>query len=504
MALKECTLGTPYPGAADRTFDVSNRPWPRLLRGKGGAADALFIVQYGTGPDQLRCGCYGSSIEAPDFDAPAKGSVLSNNVHTTALFADLPTRSCILTARNHHSNAMPCITEGFPCYFCGNGNIPFENSFLSETLLQHDHNTTLMRMANRTQHLQTRYWNNYLMNAKFTWFFLVSLMLPSITTSATPLPIAKDIITSLALTQDQVAKLDRGEIVALKIGEATEKELAISLGIYLPLAPAKLVAYFKSGALASIDPDTIERGDMQPNSDADVFKRFTFSSKQGDEAEGLLDAAANDKFNLSTDEIGGFAPLKTKFAAADDTALIAGVTQHYREILLQRWQAYRKGGLPGIAPYARRDGPEASPAKELRAATVSSKFLARYYPDLYNAWLNYPAELPAGAEEQFYWLNRKVENRPTAILGHRVLQTSDAGSVILSRQFFVGHSYNSSQLTAGCLPYRNGSIVFYTHRTSTDQVAGMGSSLKHSIGREQMKEQMVKNLERIRSASRSF
>jgi hypothetical protein len=32
----------------------------------------------------------------------------------------------------------------------------------------------------------------------------------------------------------------------------------------------------------------------------------------------------------------------------------------------------------------------------------------------------------------------------------------------------------------------------------------MGSSLKRSIGREQMKEQMVKNLERLRSASRSF
>jgi len=345
--------------------------------------------------------------------------------------------------------------------------------------------------------------NNYLMCVKFSWFFLVSLMLSSITTFAAPVPIAKDIITSLALTQDQVAKLDRGEIVTLKIGEATEKELAISLGIYLPLAPAKLVAYFKSGALASIDPDTIERVDMQPNADADVFKRFTFSFKQGDEAKGLLDAGANDRFNLSTEEIESFATLKRKLAAADNTALIAGVTQHYRETLLQRWQAYRKGGLSGIAPYARH-GPEASPAKELRAATVSSKFLARYYPDLYNAWLNYPAELPAGAEEQFYWLNRKVENRPTAILGHRILQTSDAGSVILSRQFFVGHSYNSSQLTAGCLPYRNGSIVFYTHRTSTDQVAGMGSSLKHSIGREQMKEQMVKNLERIRSASQSF
>ena len=95
-------------------------------------------------------------------------------------------------------------------------------------------------------------------------------------TFAAPVPTAKDIITSLALTQDQVAKLDRGEIVALKIGEATEKELAISLAIYLPLPPAKLVAYFKSGTLASIDPDTIDHGDMQPKSDADAFKRFDF------------------------------------------------------------------------------------------------------------------------------------------------------------------------------------------------------------------------------------
>jgi hypothetical protein len=345
--------------------------------------------------------------------------------------------------------------------------------------------------------------SSYPTRAKSPWFFPVLLLLSSATTFAASVPTVEDVIASLGLKQDQVANLERGEIVALEIGEATEKELAMGLGIYLPSPPAKLVAYFKSGALASIDPDTVAQGDVYSKSDADAFKRFDFKFKQSDEAKGLLNAAANDRFNLSTDEIQSFAPLKKNLAAADNTALIAGVTQHYREILLQRWQTYRKGGLSGIAPYARH-GPEASPAKELRTATISSKLLSRYYPDLYQAWLNYPATLPAGAEEQFYWLNRKVEDRPTAILGHRVLQTSDAGSVILARQFFVGHSYNSSHLIVGCLPYRNGSVVFYAHRTSTDQVAGMGSSLKHSIGREQMKDQMVKNLERLRTASRSF
>ena len=60
-------------------------------------------------------------------------------MHTTALCS--PTRSCILTGRNHHSNHMAAITEvstGFPGY---DGYIPFENGFLSEMLLGQGYNT---------------------------------------------------------------------------------------------------------------------------------------------------------------------------------------------------------------------------------------------------------------------------------------------------------------------------------------------------------------------------
>ena len=65
-----------------------------------------------------------------------------NNMHTTALCS--PSRSCILTGRNHHSNGMACITElatGFPGY---NGVIPFENGFLSEMLLAHGYSTFMV------------------------------------------------------------------------------------------------------------------------------------------------------------------------------------------------------------------------------------------------------------------------------------------------------------------------------------------------------------------------
>ncbi|HZD40615.1 MAG TPA: arylsulfatase, partial [Terriglobales bacterium] len=137
MALKEYKPGTAFPGVIGRTFDVSQPAWPRPLRAKEGAPNVLFIVLDDVGFGQI--GCFGGPCETPNLDALAKNGLRYNNMHTTALCS--PTRSCLLTGRNHHSNAMSCITEGSTGYPGGNGNIPFENGFLSEILLQHGYNT---------------------------------------------------------------------------------------------------------------------------------------------------------------------------------------------------------------------------------------------------------------------------------------------------------------------------------------------------------------------------
>jgi len=137
MALKEYKPGTGFPGVIGRTVDVSQPAWPQPLRAKEGAPNVLFIVQDDTGFGQM--GCYGSPIDTPNIDNLAKNGLLFNNMHTTALCS--PTRSCIITGRNHHSNAMSCITEGSTGFPGSNGYIPFENGFLSEILLQHGYNT---------------------------------------------------------------------------------------------------------------------------------------------------------------------------------------------------------------------------------------------------------------------------------------------------------------------------------------------------------------------------
>ena len=77
-------------------------------------------------------GCYGSDISTPTLDGIANNGVRLTNFHTTALCS--PTRSCLLTGRNHHRNGMARIADlavGYPGY-CG--RIPRENGFLSETL----------------------------------------------------------------------------------------------------------------------------------------------------------------------------------------------------------------------------------------------------------------------------------------------------------------------------------------------------------------------------------
>ncbi|MDQ1253198.1 MAG: hypothetical protein QG646_2348 [Euryarchaeota archaeon] len=137
MPLKEYKPGTTFPGVIGRTEDQSKPVWPEPLRAKEGAPNVLFIVLDDTGFGQF--GCYGSPIQTPNLDSLAAGGIAYTNMHTTALCS--PSRSCMLTGRNHHSNNMACITEGSTGYPGYNGYIPLENGFLSEILQQHGYNT---------------------------------------------------------------------------------------------------------------------------------------------------------------------------------------------------------------------------------------------------------------------------------------------------------------------------------------------------------------------------
>lgn len=122
-----------FKGVIGRTAAESTAWWPEPLRAREGAPNVLYIVLDDVGYGQIAN--FGGLCETPNFDRLAASGLRYSNFHTTALCS--PTRTCLLTGRNHHANAMASIVEvaaGFPGY---TGEIPFENGFLSEMLTAH-------------------------------------------------------------------------------------------------------------------------------------------------------------------------------------------------------------------------------------------------------------------------------------------------------------------------------------------------------------------------------
>jgi hypothetical protein len=151
-----------------------------------------------------------------------------------------------------------------------------------------------------------------------------------------------------------------------------------------------------------------------------------------------------------------------------------------------------------MAPYD-RGGDNSSPADDLRSAAEASTLVQQAVPELYQSFLAYPGQGVADAEHRFFWTEQFADDRPVYILTHRMAQQRPDLLVVLSRDFYVSHSFNASQGAAGALPVEDGVVIFYANRTSSDQVAGFMSAMRHEIGRGMMRDSLVAAMEDIRA-----
>jgi arylsulfatase len=102
-----------------------------------GAPNVLYIVLDDVGFSAMEP--WGGLIETPNINRIAANGLTYTNFHTTALCS--PTRSCLLTGRNHTTNGMACITEGSSGFPGSNGHIPFECATIAEVLGERGWNT---------------------------------------------------------------------------------------------------------------------------------------------------------------------------------------------------------------------------------------------------------------------------------------------------------------------------------------------------------------------------
>ena len=108
-------MGEVFKGTINVDIRDSTADWAPFEPPKApdGAPNVLYIVLDDVGYSALSS--YGGPIETPNIDRIVNAGVRYTQFHTTALCS--PTRSCLLTGRNHTRNSMACITEaaiGFP------------------------------------------------------------------------------------------------------------------------------------------------------------------------------------------------------------------------------------------------------------------------------------------------------------------------------------------------------------------------------------------------------
>ncbi len=127
----------PFKGHIGRTAKESTPDFPKEVAAPKGAPNILLILTDDVG--FAATAPFGGPIPTPAFERLAKNGLRYTQFHTTALCS--PTRSALLTGRNHHSNATGVIMEiatGFPGY---NSLMPKANGSFAEVLRQNGYST---------------------------------------------------------------------------------------------------------------------------------------------------------------------------------------------------------------------------------------------------------------------------------------------------------------------------------------------------------------------------
>ena len=122
----------PFKGKINVDVRDSVPDWEPYMppRAPEGSPNVLIVLYDDTGMAAWEP--FGGRIRMPTLERLADGGLRYSQWHTTALCS--PTRSCMLTGRNHHQNGMACIVEGATGYPGSNAHLPKECGTVARVL----------------------------------------------------------------------------------------------------------------------------------------------------------------------------------------------------------------------------------------------------------------------------------------------------------------------------------------------------------------------------------
>ena len=135
-------MAKPFKGVVNVDISRSTPDWAPYAQpvARDGAPNILYIVLDDVGFSAMEP--FGGLIRTPNINRIAERGLVYSNFHTTALCS--PTRSCLLTGRNHTTNSMGSITEAAAGFPNSSGHIPFECGNIAEVLGELGWNTFMV------------------------------------------------------------------------------------------------------------------------------------------------------------------------------------------------------------------------------------------------------------------------------------------------------------------------------------------------------------------------
>jgi arylsulfatase A-like enzyme len=135
-------MAKPFKGVINVDITSSTPDWEPYAQAAApdGAPNIVYIVLDDVGYSAMEP--FGGLIRTPNINRIAERGLVYTNFHTTALCS--PTRSCLLTGRNHTTNSMGSITEAAAGFPNSSGHIPFECGNIAEVLGERGWNTFMV------------------------------------------------------------------------------------------------------------------------------------------------------------------------------------------------------------------------------------------------------------------------------------------------------------------------------------------------------------------------
>ncbi|MCG8435377.1 MAG: hypothetical protein MJA83_15240 [Gammaproteobacteria bacterium] len=302
---------------------------------------------------------------------------------------------------------------------------------------------------------------------------------------ASPAEILEIVFERIGFDADDIEELSRGAIVSKGVPELekVDSEMAATLAVYFPQRPEVLINSISPDAILNADPKILAFQQILDDKNKD-FANIAYTQREAYELRRLQNTKPGKEFNLHSSE---YHLLKN-----------ADPTSAYARILNNRYTQYTKTGLEGILNYTRKREVETSPADLLTTATESLLLLQRFFPTIYYIVRYFPESNSTDVRHFFYWKKKLVQRRPNFSLSHMMLFQAQDIAIMVEREYYVGHTYDSLQFVIGFFPWRDGTLIVLLNQTFTGRVTGFASGIARAVGRNMIQDTIRGFMEKLR------